>query len=91
MQVLNYIKEILNFGHVIEQSPKQKTHRFIIQDAASLKLICHLFNGNMVLPTRNAKFLIFLAHYNLKAIKKDPLFKPIIPKYSTNLINLKNS
>lgn len=80
VQILNYIKDNLGFGSVIIQSLKQKTHRFIIQDITNLYLICLLFNGNLVLPVRNAKFISFLAHLNEKLIKKD-LFTPILPLY----------
>ena len=69
IQVLNYIKENLGFGKVIEQSIKQKTHRFIVQDLKNLFLICLIFNGNMVLPTRRARFLTFLSMFNEKLLK----------------------
>ena len=64
LNVLNYIKDNLGFGRVIKQSIKQNTHRFIIQDFKNLYLICLLFNGNMVFPTRKARFLIFLSTFN---------------------------
>jgi hypothetical protein len=56
---------------VIKQSVKQNTHRFIIQDTNNLFLICLLFNGNMVFPTRKARFLTFLSSYNEKLLKKN--------------------
>lgn len=67
---LNYIKDNLGFGKVIKQSVKQNTHRFIIQDIKNLYLICLLFNGNMVFPTRKARFLTFLSSFNEKLLKK---------------------
>jgi len=88
--VLNYIKDNLNVGSVIVQSKSQRTHRFIVQDAKSLGLICRLFNGNMVFPTRNARFIEFLTHFNSKALRKNPLFKPIVPKYTSNMVGLGN-
>jgi hypothetical protein len=36
VQVLNYIKDQLGFGKVIQQSVKQKTHGFIVQDIKNL-------------------------------------------------------
>lgn len=48
-----------SFGKVIMQSKKSNTHRFIIQDLKNLHLICLLFNGNMVFPSRQARFLTF--------------------------------
>lgn len=68
---LNYIKDNLGFGKVIKQSVKQNTHRFIIQDFKNLYLICLLFNGNMVFPTRNARFLTFLSSLNEKLLTKN--------------------
>lgn len=68
---LNYIKDNLGFGKVIKQSVKQNTHRFIIQDIKNLCLICLLFNGNMVFPTRKARFLTFLSSFNEKLLRKN--------------------
>jgi LAGLIDADG endonuclease len=68
---LNYIKDNLGFGKVIKQSVKQNTHRFVIQDIKNLYLICLLFNGNMVFPTRKARFLTFLSYFNEKLLKQN--------------------
>jgi hypothetical protein len=81
---LYYIKDNLGFGKVIKQSVKQNTHRFIIQDIKNVYLICLLFNGNMVFPTRKARFLTFLSSFNEKLLKKNiativPLGVCIIP------------
>ena len=68
---LNYIKENLGFGNVIKQSVKQNTHRFVIQDIKNLYLISLIFNGNMVFPTRKARFLIFLSFLNEKLLRRN--------------------
>lgn len=68
---LNYIKDNLGFGSVIVQSSKQKTHRFIVQDIKNLTLISLIFNGNMVFPTRNARFITFLSVFNERLLKKN--------------------
>jgi len=71
IQSLNYIKENLGFGSVIQQSVKQKTHRFVVQDLNNLYLISLLFNGNMIFPTRNARFLTFLSSLNEKLLRRN--------------------
>jgi hypothetical protein len=71
VESLYYIKENLGFGKVVKQSIKQNTHRFIIQDIKNIFLISLLFNGNMVFPTRKARFLIFLAKFNEKLLKNN--------------------
>ena len=71
IETLNYIKDNLGFGKIIKQSVKQNTHRFIVQDIKNLYLICLLFNGNIVFPTRNARFLIFLSSFNERLIRKN--------------------
>jgi hypothetical protein len=73
---LYYIKDNLGFGKVIKQSIKQNTHRFVIQDIKNLYLICLLFNGNMVFPTRKARFLTFLSFFNEKLLKKNLITIP---------------
>lgn len=74
---LNYIKNNLGFGSIIKQSIKQNTHRFVIQDIKNLYLICLLFNGNMVFPTRKARFLTFLSFFNERLMRKN--LSTIIP------------
>ena len=71
IECLNFIKDNLGFGKVIKQSIKSNTHRFVVQDIRNLVLICNLFNGNMVFPTRNARFLTFLSAINEKLLKKN--------------------
>ena len=77
LDILNYIRDNLGFGKVIKQSIKQNTHRFIVQDIKNIHLICLLFNGNMVFPTRNARFLTFLSSFNERLIRKN--LKTITP------------
>lgn len=84
VHILNYIKDNLGFGKVIIQSKKSNTHRFIIQDVKNLYLICLLFNGNMVFPSRKARFLTFLSFFNERLLRKNlntitPLDTCVIP------------
>ena len=89
IQILNYIKNNLGFGRVIKQSIKGNTHRFVIQDKNNLFLICLLFNGNMVFPSRNARFLTFLSTFNEKLLKLN--LSIITPKMNTILPTLNDS
>lgn len=84
INVLNYIKNNLGFGRVILQSKKQNTYRFVVQDFKSLYLICLLFNGNMIFPTRKARFFSFLSSFNERLIRKNlsiiiPIYNNIMP------------
>jgi hypothetical protein len=69
--VLNFIKENFGFGNIHIKSSKQKAHRYVVYKQQDLLLICLLFNGNMVFPTRSAKFHIFLSRFNERLIKKN--------------------
>ena len=89
IEALNYIKDNLGFGKVIKQSEKQNTHIYIVQDFKNLYLICLLFNGNMVFPTRNARFLTFLSYYNERLLKKN--INKIIPLHTCVLPSLKDA
>lgn len=64
LQVLRYIQVTLGFGSVIVQSLGGHTHRFVVQDKVGIRLLCILFNGNLVFPVRQGKFLVFLAGFN---------------------------
>ena len=89
IQCLNYIKDNLGFGKVIKQSVKQSTHRYVVQDNKNLFLICLIFNGNMVFPTRNARFLTFLSSFNEKQLKGGKIL--IEPMNTCVLPSLKDS
>ena len=89
IQCLNYIKDNLGFGKVIKQSVKQSTHRYVVQDNKNLFLICLIFNGNMVFPTRNARFLTFLSSFNEKQLKGGKII--IEPMNTCVLPSLKDS
>ncbi len=60
--ILHYIQNNLGFGKVIKQG--KRTSRFVIQDIKNLNLIILLFNGNIVLPTKQKVFKHFLDHFN---------------------------
>lgn len=80
VKCLNYIQKNLGFGKVIQQSKTQRTHRFIVQDTNNLKLICLLFNGNMVFPTRKARFDTFTSSLNEKLLKNNQTMIIINPR-----------
>ena len=85
--VLNYIKNKLCFGKVIVQSSKQQTHRYVVQDMDNIYLICLLFNGNMVFPTRGARFGSFLSFFNEKLLKKGIKPIPIVDNHIIPSLN----
>ena len=78
LQLLNYIKDNLGFGNIINQSKKDKTYRWIINKYIYLKLLIHLFNGNIVLPLRYIKLSLFINKLNEKLLKNNELTIKII-------------
>jgi len=84
VKILNLIKSNLGFGSVIVQSTKNNTHRYVVQDIKGLTLICLIFNGNMVFPSRTARFHTFLSAFNEKLLAKSlplihPLYNTVLP------------
>lgn len=69
IDILNYIKDNLNMGNVLIQSKKNNTYRFVLRKKIDIYLICLLFNGNMVLPSRQQRFITFLSAFNGYIIK----------------------
>lgn len=69
INILNYIKNNLNIGNIVIQSNKNKTYRFIIRSKQDIYLICLLFNGNIVLPTKNIRFIQFITILNEYILK----------------------
>lgn len=87
VQVLYYILKNLGFGNVIKQS--SNTHCFIVQKISHVFLICLIFNGNMIIPTRNSKFFTFLSVYNNLALKMkldiiNPILNTLLPTLQDN-------
>jgi hypothetical protein len=67
IQVLNYICKNLGFGKVIKQG--KRTSRYVVQDLKNLELLLQIFNGNIVLPSRQKQFEKFLTLFNSKMLK----------------------
>jgi hypothetical protein len=64
-QVLEYIQRNLGFGRVIKQGPC--TSRFVVEDKASVALLVALFNGNLIFPTKQSSFALFLEAFNKRS------------------------
>lgn len=63
IELLKFIQQTLGFGRVIQQG--EYTHRFVVQGKLGLMLICHMFNGNLVIPRRVLVFEQFLEGVNI--------------------------
>lgn len=89
IQILNLIMSTLKIGKVTKQG--LTTSRFSVQDKKGIELICALFNGNLILPSKYSDFKLFLTEFNTIAIKgslkvntiefKENLIKPSINDY----------
>jgi hypothetical protein len=62
-QILEYIKEVLGFGKVIPQSAI--TSRYVTQNKREIDIIISIFNGNIILPSRQQKFTTFIEGFNI--------------------------
>jgi hypothetical protein len=62
IKVLEYIKETLGFGKVIAQGAT--TSRYVTQSKVEIDIIISLFNGNIVLPSRQERFETFVNGFN---------------------------
>jgi len=63
INVLKYIKETLGFGKVIAQSIN--TSRYVTQSKTEISILIHLFNGNIVLPSKQEKLDEFIKGFNI--------------------------
>ena len=82
------IRDTLGFGRVIQQG--QRTYRYIVQDKKALELLVALFNGNLVLPTKQRNFKKFVDLYNQKAGKGRIILEKVNPIQSEILPSLDN-
>nr|YP_009720763.1 putative LAGLIDADG endonuclease [Ostreobium quekettii]QGQ61975.1 putative LAGLIDADG endonuclease [Ostreobium quekettii] len=88
ISVLYMIRDTLGFGRVIQQG--QRTYRYIVQDKKALELLVALFNGNLVLPTKQRNFKKFVDLYNQKAGKGRIILEKVNPIQSEILPSLDN-
>lgn len=63
-EVLLHIQRTLHMGHVILQG--KRVYRFLVHKRAHIELLIHLFNGNLVLPSRKIQLCRFIAAFNAK-------------------------
>jgi len=89
IRVLNFIKETLGFGKVISQSAK--TSRYVTQSKKEIDIIISIFNGNIVLPSKQEKFYNFVKGFNIWVTKGNIRLDPVEIKKSTILPSLDNS
>ena len=88
-QILEYIKEILGFGKVIPQSAI--TSRYVTQNKREIDIIISIFNGNIILPSRQQKFATFIEGFNIWAIKGKIRLDPVELKNRFLLPTLNNA
>ena len=74
ISVLDMIRDTLGFGQVIPQG--KRSHRYIKK---ALELLVALFNGNLVLPTKQRNFQKFVDLYNQKAGKGRIILEKVKP------------
>lgn len=84
LQVLKYIQRTLGFGRVIKQG--QRTSRFIVEDNASVALLVVLFNGNLIFPTKQSRFALFLEAFNKRSMPLATQAVELIPSRVTPTI-----
>jgi hypothetical protein len=63
IKVLYYIQETLGFGKVISQSVK--TSRYVTQSKKEIEIIIKIFNGNIILPTKQDRLEKFITGFNI--------------------------
>lgn len=76
VKILYYIQETLGFGKVISQSVK--TSRYVTQSKKEIEIIIKMFNGNIILPTKQDRLEKFITAFNIWANKGTIRLEPII-------------
>jgi hypothetical protein len=89
IKVLEFIQESLGFGKVIAQSAN--TSRYVTQSKKEIELIIHLFNGNIILPSKKVKFENFVNRFNSWIIKGRIRLNPINIKHKSIMPSLNDN
>lgn len=72
IKILNFIKDTLGFGSVIKQG--LNTSRYVVNSKREIDLIISILNGNIILPSKQKRLILFITafnQWNLKGIKLD--------------------
>ena len=81
VSILYNIQKHLALGKVSVHSKISKSDRWAVQDELGLSLIISIFNGNMVLPSRQQRFKSFCFSYNTlvgkRRSKKHTVYEPV--------------
>ena len=88
-QILEFIKETLGFGKVIAQS--LITSRYVTQSKVEIDIVISLFNGNIILPSRQKSFEKFLEGFNKWVFKGSIKLDTVLLKKNTILPSLNNN
>ena len=86
IQVLHFIKETLGFGKVIAQS--STTSRYITQSKLEIYIIINIFNGNIILPSKQKSFDKFVEGFNVWASKGNIKLSAVKVKHTSILPSL---
>ena len=89
IRVLHFIQQTLGFGKVIAQSAK--TSRYVTQSKKEIEIIIKLFNGNVLLPSRQNKLEKFISAFNIWANKGTVRLETIASINSCIKLSLNNS
>jgi hypothetical protein len=89
IKVLEFIKETLGFGKVIAQS--SNTSRYVTQSKIEIDIIISLFNGNIILPSKQKSFEKYIKGFNYWVAKGRIRLEPVELKHSAILPSLNNS
>ncbi len=89
IKVLHFIQETLGFGKVIAQSVN--TSRYVTQSKREIDILISIFNGNIVLPSRQEKLSSFIKGFNSWVTKGKIRLDPVVTKNNIILPSLNNS
>jgi LAGLIDADG endonuclease len=64
INILYCIREILGFGKVIIQSAGVSRYGYIVQNKKEIEVLISLFNGNIILPTKQEQLRYFIIGFN---------------------------
>ena len=89
IRILHFIKETLGFGKVIAQS--EMTSRYVTQSKKEIEIIISIFNGNIILPSRQIKLSNFIKGFNNWVNKGNIRLEQVILKNNFILPTLDNN
>jgi len=85
------LRTSLGFGSVLNDNKNPEIKRYSVTHRSQIKILIHIFNGNLILNKTNQRFQLWVEHYNKLTGEQIQLKESFTKTFFENLLLLKSS